>query len=64
MDHEKFRVLMFELLEHHLEMVESAADHESIDYHVDRVRWVAGYLKKETIAKMPTEMEYINYLAQ
>jgi hypothetical protein len=64
MDHDKFRVLMFDLLEHHLEEIESAADHESIDYHVGRVRFIAGYLKAETTAKMPTEMDYINYLAQ
>jgi hypothetical protein len=64
MNHEQFRVILFDLLDHHLEMVEESATSEDIDYHCQRVRWFAAYLKQNTVAKDPTENEMIAYLAQ
>ena len=64
MNHEQFRVIIFDLLDHHLEMVEESATQEDIDYHCQRVRYFAAYLKQNTIAKEPTEQDMILYLSQ
>jgi hypothetical protein len=46
---EQFRLLVFEVLEHHLEMIEEAQHEQDIFYHVERCRWAAAYLKQHTI---------------
>ncbi len=44
-----FRLYIFEILEHHLEMIEESYDHENIVYQVSRCREAAAYLKKCTV---------------
>jgi aspartyl/asparaginyl beta-hydroxylase (cupin superfamily) len=46
---EQFRKLVFEVLEHHLEMLEEAQTEQDIYYHVERCRWATAYLKQNTV---------------
>ena len=54
MNHEMFRLLIFEVLNHHLdELCELSTDHQY--YHVERCRWAVEYLKRYTVAtEQPT----------
>lgn len=62
--HEQFRLLIFELLEHHLTELEDTYDDSNMNYHVDRCRWSIEYLKRYTVAKIPTQEEINDYLSR
>jgi hypothetical protein len=46
---EQFRLLIHELLEHHLEMIEDCFDRDDVSYHVERILWANAYLKKYSV---------------
>lgn len=64
MSHEQFRVLIFELMEHHLTEIEEAYGQDMINYHVERCRWAAEYLRRYTRHVEPNEQIMIERLAK
>lgn len=64
MNPDTFRLLIFEMLEHHLEMVEESYNADDISYHIERCRWATAYLQRYTIHIEPTEQMIVERLEQ
>ena len=50
MTHDDYRMLIFQVVEHHLDRLDDCSSHEDVDYHADRIRWAVEYLKRFTVA--------------